>query len=126
LQPNPINDITSAILKSAFIVHTVLGPGLLVSSYEECLWYEMNEAGLMVERQLALPLLYKAVKLNLGYRVDFRVERKVIVEIKACEEFSDVHIAQVLTYLKLSECKIGLLINFNVPHLRHGIKRLIL
>jgi GxxExxY protein len=80
----------------------------------------------MIERQLALPLMYKAVKMDIGYRVDFRIEQKVIVEIKACEAINDVHVAQVLTYLKLSSCTIGLLINFNVLHLKQGIKRLIL
>jgi GxxExxY protein len=123
---NSINDITSSILKSAFVVHTELGPGLLESSYEECLHHEMIEAGLCLERQLALPLVYKAVKLDIGYRVDFRVEQRVIVEVKACEALNDVHVAQVLTYLKLSSSAVGLLINFNVLHLKQGIKRLIL
>jgi GxxExxY protein len=126
LQAHPLNEITSAILKCAFTVHTALGPGLLESSYEECLCYEMNESGLLIERQLALPLIYKAIKLNIGYRVDFRVEQKVIVEVKACESLNDIHVSQVLTYLKLSSCTIGLLINFNVLHLKQGIRRLIL
>lgn len=99
-------------------MHTALGPGLLESSYEECLYHEMKEADLLIERQLGLPLIYKAAKLDIGYRVDFRIEQKVIVEIKACEAFNDVHVAQVLTYLKLSSCTIGLLINFNVLHLK--------
>ena len=86
----------------------------------------MNEADLLVKRQLGLPLIYKSVKLDIGYRVDFMVEQKVIVEIKACEAFNDVHVAHVLTYLKLYSCTIGLLINFNVLHLKQGIKRLIL
>jgi GxxExxY protein len=126
MQPNQINEITSSILKCAFTVHTALGPGLLVSSYEECLFHEMNESNLELKRQLGLPLVYKSTKLDIGYRVDFLVEQKVIVEIKACEGFNDVHIAQVLIYLKLSSCSIGLLINFNVLHLKQGIKRLIL
>ena len=86
----------------------------------------MNESGLLMERQLALPLVYKSVKLDIGYRVDFRVEQKVIVEIKSCESLNDIHVSQVLTYLKLSSCTIGLLINFNVLHLKQGIRRLIL
>ena len=126
MQPHPLNAITSSIIKCAFNVHTSLGPGLLESSYEECLYYEMNQSGLLIERQLGLPLVYKSIKLDIGYRVDFRVEQKVIVEIKACESINDVHVSQVLTYLKLSSCSIGLLINFNVLHLKQGIKHLIL
>jgi GxxExxY protein len=126
LATEPINAVTSSILQAAIKVHAALGPGVLESSYEECLQYEMNKAGLYIERQLALPLLYQEVKLDLGYRVDFRIERSVIVEIKACDGFHDVHTAQVLIYLKLSKCKVGLLINFNVPRLKQGIKRLIL
>ena len=86
----------------------------------------MNKAGLFTERQLPLPLIYETVKLEIGYRVDFRIEQKVIVEIKACDAIHEIHVAQVLTYLKLSGCRIGLLINFNTPHLKEGIKRLIL
>jgi len=125
-QIQDINIITSKILDAAFKMHKALGPGLLESSYEECLHYEMNKAGLFVERQLALPLVYEEVKLAIGYRVDFRIERIVIVEVKACDGIHDVHIAQVLTYLKLSACRVGLLINFNTPLLKQGIRRLIL
>jgi GxxExxY protein len=119
-----INQITGLILRSAYSVHTALGPGLLESAYEECLYYELCQAGLMVEKQKALPLVYKDVKLDAGYRIDLLVEKKVVVEIKSVESFTDVHTAQVLTYLKLSGCKIGLLLNFNVTSLKNGIKRL--
>lgn len=119
-----INDITESILRCAFKVHSELGPGLLESAYEECLYYEMKKFGLVVEKQKSLPLIYYEVKLEAGYRIDLLVENKVVVEIKSIEAFTDVHTAQVLTYLKLSKCKIGLLINFNVRSLKNGIKRL--
>ncbi len=121
-----LNDLTATILKCAYTVHSALGPGLLENAYEECLFYELKQAGLNVERQKALPLVYKEVKLDAGYRVDLLVENKIVIELKSVETLNDVHIAQVLTYLKLSNCKIGLLINFNVKSLKNGIKRLIL
>jgi GxxExxY protein len=120
-----LNKITEKILKCAFKVHTELGPGLLESAYEECLNYEIKQAGLLVEKQKALPLVYHDVKLDAGYRIDLLVENSVVVEIKSVEALTDVHTAQVLTYLKLSGCKIGLLLNFNVASLKNGIKRLI-
>lgn len=120
-----INQITQQILQCAYKVHSELGPGLLESAYEECLFYELQKSGLYTEKQKALPLIYQEVQLEIGYRIDLLVENKVVLEIKAVESFSDVHIAQVLTYLKLSECKIGLLLNFNVKSLKDGIKRLI-
>jgi len=120
-----INELTSQILKYAYAVHTALGPGLLESAYEECLSYELKNSGLNVERQKILPLVYKEVKLDAGYRLDLLVENKVIIELKSVEALNDIHTAQVITYLKLSGCKIGLLINFNVKSLSHGIKRLI-
>lgn len=104
-------------------VHTELGPGLLENAYEECLFFELQQAGLQVSKQKALPLVYYDVKLDAGYRIDLLVENKVVVEIKAVDGFNDVHLAQVLTYLKLSRCKLGLLINFNVKSLKDGIKR---
>lgn len=119
-----INAITEKILKCAFKVHTELGPGLLESAYEECLYYELKQIGLLVEKQKALPLVYYEVKLDAGYRIDLFVENKVVVELKSVEFLTDVHTAQVLTYLKLSKCKIGLLLNFNVTSLKNGIKRL--
>jgi GxxExxY protein len=120
-----INNLTYLILKCAYSVHSELGPGLLESAYEECLFYELNLQGLKVEKQKALPLVYQNVKLDVGYRLDLLVDNRVVVEIKSVEIFSDVHMAQVLTYLKLSKCQIGLLINFNVKSLKQGIKRLI-
>ncbi len=120
-----INDITEKILSCAFKVHTELGPGLLENAYEECLYHELKQANLIVEKQKALPLIYHEVKLDVGYRMDLLIERKVVVEIKAVEALNDVHLAQVLTYLKLSGCKVGLLINFNVKSLKHGIRRVI-
>ena len=121
-----INNLTSKILKCAFNVHTALGPGLLENSYKECLYYELQQSGIIVQKEKALPLIYKGVNLDIGYRVDLLVNNMVIVELKSVEALHDVHTAQVLTYLKLSKCKIGLLINFNVKNLRNGIKRLIL
>ena len=119
------NLLTEQILRAAFKVHTELGPGLLESAYEECLYYELKQAGFIVEKQKALPLIYHEVKLDAGYRIDLLVENAVVVEVKAVEALNDVHTAQVLTYLKLSACKIGLLLNFNVASLKYGIKRLI-
>ena len=119
-------EIFKQILNSAFKVHSALGPGLLESAYEECLFYELRRAGFAVEKQRALPLVYEEVKLDTGYRVDLLVEKKVVIEIKAVEAFSDVHFAQILTYLKLSGCRLGLLVNFNTAHLKDGIKRMIL
>jgi GxxExxY protein len=119
------NEISKIIVDCAFKVHKSLGPGLLESSYEECLFYELKKSGLKVEKQKALPLIYEEIKLEVGYRLDLIVEDKVIVEIKACEGLNDVHLAQVLTYLKLSDVKLGLLINFNVTRVKDGIKRVV-
>ena len=121
-----LNKITEQILKYAFRVHTELGPGLLESSYKECLYYELNKNGLYTEKEKSLPLIYQEIKLDIGYRVDLLVEGKIIVEVKAVEALAEIHTAQVLTYLKLSNCKIGLLMNFHTTHLKNGIKRLIL
>jgi GxxExxY protein len=119
------NEISRKIIGAAIEVHKVLGPGLLESAYEMGLEREMKIRGLNVRRQVALPLVYKGEKCDIGYRIDLLVENKVIVEIKSVESLNNVHIAQVLTYLKLSNCKLGLLINFNVPLLKNGIKRLV-
>ena len=119
-------DIFKLILDCAFKVHSALGPGLLENAYEECLMYELIESGLKVERQKPLPLIYKEVKLDAGYRVDLLVEDCIIIEVKAVDDLSHIHLAQILTYLKLSKCKLGLLVNFNVKLLKHGIKRVIL
>jgi GxxExxY protein len=120
------NNITERILKAAFAVHSALGAGLLESSYKECLVHEMITDGLFVEKEKPMPLIYKQVKLDIGYRLDLLVEKSVVVEIKTVEAFIDVHLAQVLTYLKLSKCRVGLLLNFKVASLKNGIKRVIL
>ena len=118
------NELSRVAFESALKVHKNLGPGLLESSYEECLFYELNKLGLIVERQKALPLIYETVKLDIGYRIDLLIENKLIIELKAVEVLNDVHFAQLLTYLKLSNCKLGLLINFNVSLIKNGIKRI--
>lgn len=106
-------------------MHKALGPGLLESSYEACLFYELKQKGLHVTHQQALPLVYKDVKLDAGYRIDLLVENKVIVEVKSVDALADIHMAQVLTYLKLKEIKLGLLINFNTVLLKSGIRRVV-
>ena len=119
------NEITEIIIGCAIKVHKSLGPGLLESAYVECLFYELNKTGLQTEKQKALPLIYEQVKLEVGYRADLLTNKKVIIEIKSVEALNDIHLAQVLTYLKLSKCKVGLLINFNVLKLVNGIKRVV-
>ncbi|MDP2723503.1 MAG: GxxExxY protein [Bacteroidales bacterium] len=119
------NEISKEILTLAFKVHTALGPGLLESAYKECLYYELKKSGLYVEKEKPLPLIYEEVKLEIGYRVDLIVDNKVVVELKSVEALNDVHLAQILTYLKLSACKLGLLMNFNVRSLKYGIKRVV-
>lgn len=121
-----INLLTERIIGAAIEVHRHLGPGLLESVYETCLIYELEHLGIKVQRQVALPVVYKGIKIDQGYRLDLLVDGKVIVEIKSVEALTDVHEAQVLTYLKFSGCKLGLLINFNVKLLIHGLKRLIM
>ncbi len=120
-----IESIFKIVLDCSFKVHSALGPGLLESAYEECLYYELEKSGLSVVKQAPLPLVYEEIKLNIGYRVDLLVENKVVVELKSVEALGDIHMAQILTYLKLSGCKLGLLVNFNVKHLKDGIKRVI-
>lgn len=121
-----LNNISYKIIGCAYTVHSELGPGLLESSYETCLEYELLEKGLKVERQKPLPVIYKNIKLNAGYRIDLLIEEKIIIEIKSCETIAPVHEAQLLTYLKLADKKLGLLINFNVKDLKQGIMRRIL
>jgi len=120
------NEISKIILDCAFKVHTVLGPGLLESAYRECLAYEIRKTGLKVEKEKPLPLVYEEVKLECGYRIDLLIENKVVIELKVVEAFNEVHIAQTLTYMRLSGCKLGLLLNFYTKSLKDGIKRLIL
>lgn len=119
------NELSNKAIGLAIKVHSALGPGLLESAYEECLFYEINKSGLFVEKQKPMPLIYEEVKLDCGYRIDLMIERKLILELKSVDSLNDVHLAQLLTYLKLSGCKLGLLINFNVARLKDGIKRVI-
>lgn len=116
-------ELTHKIIGCAMEVHKVLGPGLLESAYEECLAYELMQAGLYVERQNAVPVIYKEIKLECGYRMDILVENTVVVELKTVEAFNDVHEAQVLTHMKFAVKPVGLLINFNVMLLKDGIRR---
>lgn len=120
------NQITHEILDSAYKIHSKLGPWLLESAYQACLVYELRKKGLKVEVEKPLPLIYEEVRLECGYRIDILVEDQVVVELKTVEALTDVHTAQVLTYLKLSESKVGLLINLYVKSLKDGIKRLII
>jgi GxxExxY protein len=119
------NEISEKIIGCAIEVHKALGPGLLENAYLECLFYELKNAGLGVEKQKPLPLIYKEVKLDAGYRLDLIVEGKVVIELKSVEALHQIHTAQMLTYLKLSGCKLGLLMNFNVLRLTDGLKRLV-
>jgi GxxExxY protein len=119
------NEITESVIGAAIEVHRQLGPGLLESAYEECLCYELSQAHIPFLRQVALPVSYKGIKLNCGYKMDLLVADTVVVEIKAVEGVLPVHASQVLTYLKLSGMRVGLLINFNVPVLKNGIKRVV-
>jgi GxxExxY protein len=121
-----INNITYRIIGAAYKIHSSLGPGLLESVYKECLYYSLAKEGLFVEKEKALPLVFEEVKLESGYRMDLYVENKVVIEIKAVETILDIHTAQLLTYLKLSGSKVGLLLNFNVADMKKGIKRIIL
>ena len=121
-----VNELTGLILKKAYEVHSVLGPGLLESAYEECLCFELTECGLKVERRKALPVVYKTIRMDAGYRLDILVNDTVIIELKAVEALSPIHTAQILTYMKLSHKRYGLLINFNVKSLKEEIKRYIL
>ena len=117
--------ITQKVITGAMKVHSQLGPGLLESAYLECLCYELINAGLFVEKQKPVPLIYETVKLECGYRLDLLVEHQVVVEVKSVEALADIHLAQVLTYLRLSNNKVGLLINFNVLRLKEGLKRVL-
>jgi len=119
-----INELTGEIIGAAIEVHKVLGPGLLESVYETCLCFELDARSISYERQKMLPVEYKGHTLDCGYRLDLLVEHKVIIELKSCESILPIHEAQLLTYLKLTAIKMGLLINFNVPLLKEGITRL--
>jgi GxxExxY protein len=120
-----LNAITEGIIGAAIHVHRALGPGLLESAYEACLAFELGKRGIRVEQQKPIPLIYEQVKLDCGYRIDLLVEGSVVVEIKSVDALAPIHEAQVITYLKLSGCKVGLLINFNVQLLKDGIHRFV-
>lgn len=119
------NEISKIVYESGYLIHKSLGPGLLESAYEECMCYELRKQGLFVEKQKPMPLFYDEVKMDVGYRLDLFIENKFILEIKSVETLNDIHLAQILTYLRLSKCKLGMLINFNTFHFKNGVKRVI-
>ena len=119
-------ELTGKIVDCAVTVHKTLGPGLLESAYEECLSFELQTMGVELLKQIPMPLIYKEKKLDIGYRIDLLVEGKIVIEVKSVDSLNPIHTAQIMTYLKLSGCRIGLLINFNVQFLKEGIKRIIL
>lgn len=119
------NEIAKIVFEAGLNVHRALGPGLLESAYEECLYYELYCLNLKVEKQKPLPLVYREVKLDAGYRIDLLVDNKLVIEVKSVEALNDLHMAQILTYLRLSNCKLGLLINFNTVLFKNGVKRVI-
>lgn len=122
---NTEKDLTEKIIGRAVRVHSRLGPGLLESVYKECLFFELISSGLLVEKEKALPLVYEKVKLECGYRIDLFVENKIVVEVKSVDTLADIHLAQALTYLRLSNNRFGLLINFNVLRLKDGVRRVV-
>jgi GxxExxY protein len=119
------NDISNKVIGLAMDVHTVLGPGLLENAYKECLYYKISTSGLFVEKEKPLPLIFEGVRLDCGYRIDLLVERKLVLELKSSQSINEIHLAQTLTYMKLGNFKLGLIINFNVLRLKNGIKRVI-
>ncbi len=120
-----IEEVVTLIIGCAIKVHKALGPGLLESAYKECLYYELLKAGLFVEKEKPMPLIYEEVKLDVGYRIDLLVERRLVIEIKSKEALNDIDLAQTLTYLKIGDFRLGLLINFNVTLLKNGLKRIV-
>lgn len=119
------NEIASKVIGLAFDVHTKLGPGLLERTYQECLFYKIAQSGLYVEKEKPMPLVFEDVKLECGYRIDILVANKLVIEVKSVEALNDIHLAQTLTYMKLGQYKLGLLMNFNTVKLKDGIKRVI-
>jgi GxxExxY protein len=119
------NELAKITFNCGLKVHKNLGAGLLESAYEACLYYELTQEGLNVEKQKVLPIVYDEVRLDAGYRIDLMVENKLIIEIKAVESLNNLHFAQILTYLRLSHCKLGLLINFNTVLFKNGVRRVI-
>ena len=124
--PGHLNDVGTAVLKAAFSVHDALGPGLLESVYEHCLAEELKSGGLSVERQVGVPVSYRDIRLDVGFRMDLLVEGAVVVEIKSIDALASIHAAQVLTYLRFSDRRLGYLMNFNSVRLKDGIRRLVL
>jgi GxxExxY protein len=125
LEMEKLNKLSKVVFGEAIEVHKELGTGLLESAYQPCLLYSLTEKGLNVEKEKAMPIKYKNVELDCGYRIDLLVERELVVELKAVEELNNIHIAQVMSYLKMSNFRLGLLLNFNVKYLKQGIKRII-
>ncbi|HPU46086.1 MAG TPA: GxxExxY protein [Bacteroidales bacterium] len=119
------NEIANKVIGLGIEIHKELVPGLLESAYKECMYYKIGKSGLFVEKEKPMPLVYEGVKLDCGYRIDLLVEKRLVIEIKSVEALNDIHLAQTLTYLKLGNYKLGLLINFNVILLKDGIKRVI-
>jgi len=119
------NELSRIVFDCALKVHQTLGPGLLESAYEECLYFELKKTGLRIEKQKPLPLIYEEIKLEIGYRLDIIIENKLILEIKSVDALNEIHFAQLLTYLKLTDCKLGLLLNFNVILIKNAIKRVV-
>ncbi len=119
------NDIAKKVIDLSFKIHKNLGPGLLENVYQNCLVYELQKLGYRVEKEKALPVIYETIKMECGYRVDILIENRVVIEVKSTSSLLDIHLAQLLTYLKIGKFKLGLLINFNSPLLKDGIKRVI-
>lgn len=119
------NELSRIVIGLAIEVHIALGPGLLESAYKECLYYKILKAGLFVEKEKKMPLVFEDVRLECGYRIDILVENKLVLELKSIEALNDVHLAQTLTYMKLGNYKLGLLMNFNVARLKDGLKRIV-
>jgi GxxExxY protein len=119
------NELSNKIIGLAIEVHTALGPGLLESAYKECLFYKISKTGLFCEKEKPMPLIFEEVKLDIGFRIDLLVENKLVIELKSVKALNDVHLAQTLTYMKLGNYKLGLLINFNVARLKDGLRRVV-
>jgi GxxExxY protein len=120
------NELSNIVIGLAIDVHRALGPGLLESSYKECLKYKISKAGLLVEKEKPIPLIFEEIKLESGYRIDLLIEKKLVIEVKSCDSLNPIHLAQTLTYLRIGNYKLGLLINFNVLKLKDGLKRVII
>ena len=119
------DELSNLVIGCAMDVHSALGPGLLENAYKECLFYKLRKSGIYVEKEKSIPIFFDGVEIDCGYRLDILVENKLVVELKSVKAIDDIHLAQLLTYLKLGKFKLGLLINFNVVHLRNGIKRVV-